>query len=382
MKNVLISDKDQLVMSLVHYFVTKENYSPIVVQGTKEEIWLENLSAPYKVIRINSKYIHNNEQHEADVAKVKHVLKQIKKKTLSLKLNALNICVDTAQRVDLNNTKLISNINLKTLDDITSNDLLNNSYPKINVNSLKKADNLDLILNVTNDINEKTERENKLFEEIFKSKKIIVTPIIIAICISMFLITMIFGNGATDIYTLLYYGGNNLLLVQEGQIFRLITGAFLHAGILHLLVNMYSLYIIGSQLEQFVGKIKFAGMYLISALTGSMLSLVFSDGSIVSVGASGAIFGLLGALLYFGYHYRMYLNDVLRRQIVPIIIINLLIGFTVPGIDNAAHIGGLIGGYFAAVAFGLKGKSEKREMISGIISLIALVGFMSYMIFK
>ena len=83
----LLSNKDEIVMSLIHYFVTEENYSPINVQGAKNEIWLENLEAPYKIIRINSEYIHNDEQLNVDLNKMSYVIRQIKKKTLSFKMN-------------------------------------------------------------------------------------------------------------------------------------------------------------------------------------------------------------------------------------------------------------------------------------------------------
>ena len=99
--NTIISNKDEIIMSLVHYFVTEENYTPINVQGAQNEIWLENLEGPYKIVRINSKYIHNLEQYKLDLLRMNFVIKQIKKKTLSLKMNALNICLDLNNSVDL-----------------------------------------------------------------------------------------------------------------------------------------------------------------------------------------------------------------------------------------------------------------------------------------
>ena len=112
---------------------------------------------------------------------------------------------------------------------------------------------------------------------------------------------------------------------------------------------------------------------------GSLLSVVVH--SSISAGASGAIFGLMGSLLYFGYHYRLYLGTVLKTQIIPVIIINLLIGFMVPGIDNFCHIGGLVGGYLLTMALGVPGKSKKSDQINGSIVLILLVAFLSYMLF-
>lgn len=177
------------------------------------------------------------------------------------------------------------------------------------------------------------------------------------------------------------FGGNNLILVQNGEVWRLITSAFLHVSLAHLLVNMYSLVALGTQVETFIGKWKFLFIYFISAICGNLLSLTFSEPNIISAGASGAIFGLMGALLYFGYHYRLYLSSAIKQQLIPIIILNLLIGLLIPGIDLTAHIGGLIGGYLAAMAVGIESKSQKRDMINGWIVLILLIAFLSYIIF-
>ena len=100
-----------------------------------------------------------------------------------------------------------------------------------------------------------------------------------------------------------------------------------------------------------------------------------------SVGASGAIFGLLGALLYFGYHYRVYLGTVVKSQIIPLIVLNLIIGL-MPGIDNWAHIGGLIGGVFATMFVGIKYKSTKFEMINGGVLYLIFIGFLLFMTFS
>ena len=148
---------------------------------------------------------------------------------------------------------------------------------------------------------------------------------------------------------------------------------------MHLIFNMYSLYIIGSQLESFLGKTKYIIVYLLSGIAGSVLSIFFNSN--YSVGASGAIFGLLGSLLYFGYHYRVYLDTVIKSQIIPLILLNLSIGFIVPGIDNWAHIGGLIGGIFSSMAVGLKHKTTKIEQINGAILYTIYTAFIMYFVF-
>jgi rhomboid protease GluP len=141
---------------------------------------------------------------------------------------------------------------------------------------------------------------------------------------------------------------------------------------------MYSLYVIGSQIEQVYGKIKYIAIYLISTIVAGLVSGLLNP--VGSIGASGAIFGLCGALLYFGYHYRLYLGNALKNQLIPVIILNLVIGFAIPGIDNFGHIGGLIGGTFASLIVGVEGYTETKDRVNGCIVTTILIGFLIYML--
>jgi len=158
-------------------------------------------------------------------------------------------------------------------------------------------------------------------------------------------------GGGYDGDRLLMFGANYSPLVKNGEVFRLISSMFLHSGILHICFNMYSLYIVGPRLEDFYGKWKFLLIYLFSGICGSLLTIGFNS-EIIVVGASGAIFGLFGSLLYFAYNYRGYIGSIIRSQILPVIVYNLVIGFIVPGIDVWGHVGGLIGGVLTANMLG------------------------------
>ncbi len=381
MATVVMNKKDEIIMRLVHYFITEENYNPIVVNGVKDEIWLENSDGPYRIVRINSNNIFNKEQLKFDYFKIDSIVKQIKKKTFSFNVNTLNILLDVNEDLELEGTKNIKAVSI--LDNnlnITSEDILE-AFPNINEKLLKDSTGIDLIINVTKDINEKTERENKMYERTFKPKKIIVTPIICIACIIMYIITcLVNGDMNFTVGTVIKLGANYTPALQQGELWRLITYMFLHGSFLHIFVNLYSLYIIGSQIETFFGKWKYAIIYLISGICGGLLSAALG-GNIVSVGASGAIFGLTGALLYFGYHFRTYIGDALRNRIIPVILINLAIGFVFDGIDNFCHIGGLIGGILITMALGIDGKSKTSEKINGLICLLLYVGAISYFIF-
>ena len=377
MEKVNVRKQDEILMSLVHYFVTKEGYAPIYVQGVKDEIWLENIDGPYRIIRINSNYIHNEEQYKYDEFKIKNIMRQIKKKTLSFKVNTLNINLNVADRVKVESEKNIDNVFVKDIDEIKKNKEINEIFPNMKNDLYQSKNSLDLLLNVTNDINKKTETDNKKYEKIFSRKKILITYIIIAICILMYIITVLMGLNNMN---LLILGANNIELLKHGQVYRLITYGFLHGSIIHLISNMYCLYVIGSQVENNLDKKRFLTIYFISMITGGLLSALFNDG--ISIGASGAIFGLLGALLYFGFHFRLYLSEALKTRIIPVIILNLIIGFAVPGIDVACHIGGLIGGFLSAMMVGIPDIDNKKDKVNGTILLLIFIGFMAYLIFK
>lgn len=372
-----ITKSDEIVMKLLHYFITEKGYNPIVLHGAKDEIWLENLNSDYKIVRIVSNYIHNNEQFDFDLFKTKKIVKKIQKTTFSLNMNALSIFINLGENVNIKETyRNIDIVNLKEFDDIKQYKTVMEVFPDIIKKSKIKEKGMELFFKLTSEINKKNEQEGIKAEEIFKPKKPIITVSLIIINVIVFILMYIFGKGSQDAFTLIKFGAFQKDLILGGEYYRLITSAFLHIGIFHLLFNCYALYVIGRQLESFLGKIKFLIIYLVSALCGSLMSMIFPIS--ISAGASGAIFGLLGSLLYFGYNYRVYLGTVLKSQIIPLILINLIFGFMVSGINNAAHIGGLIGGILITMSLGIKYKSKKSEQINGIVLLSLFLGFLIY----
>lgn len=375
MEDIVFKSDDLVVMSLINYFITEKNYNPMIIHGLNDEIWLENLNEDYKIVRIVSHHIHNKEQLDFDKFKLSRIVKQVKKKTLSFKVKVLSIYTD------LEDDKILSNddIYINKEEDI-NNPKLTNVFPNIVEKTKVDENGLEYFIKVTDNINQKNESKSKIAEKIFSFKKPIVTFSLIFICILVFILMYVLGNGSTDNYTLLVFGANVDTLTKNGDYYRLFTSMFLHIGILHLLCNMYSLYIIGKEVENVFGKVKYLIIYLLSGIAGSILSLAFNHNTICA-GASGAIFGLLGALLYFGYYYRTYLGVTLTRSIIPVIVLNLIIGFTSSGIDNAAHIGGLVGGILIAMAVGVPDKSNNNNKINGIVLSLIYFGFIIYLSF-
>ena len=372
MSSISMDKKDEIVMKLVHFLVTKENYTPIVVNGVRNEVWLENVEGPYKIIRINSNYIHNKEQFNFDIYKTNNVARQIKKKTLSWKMNVLNIFLDLNDDVKLDSIDHIDNIKVNDTQDLVHNQTVVEAFPNIEKDIINTDNEVDLIVNVTNDINSKTAKENRKYEEVFKPKKIVVTYALISLCTLVYILQILFPSLTT-------LGAVNGSLVRSGQVYRLVTGIFMHGSIWHLLCNMYSLYVIGCATENYFGKKKFLLIYLVSGIIGSMFSCIFNTSW--SLGASGAIFGLMGALCYFGYYYRLYMGKALYSEIIPVIILNLSLSLIVSNIDFYAHIGGLIGGVFITMGLGIKNKTDKQSSINGWITFGILFVFILYMLF-
>lgn len=374
MDEIIIKSDDLLVMNLINYFITEENYKPMIIHGINDEIWLENLDNNYKIVRIVSHHIHNKEQLDFDKFKLSKIVKQVKRKTLSFKVKVLSIYTDIEDEKILNNDDV-----LITKEKDINNPKLVSAFPDIVEKTNRKEDGLEYFIKVTDNINKKNEKRNKIAEKIFSYKQPIVTYIIMAICIILFILMELSG-GSTNSQTLLKYGANLDVLVKNGEYYRLFTCIFLHIGIMHLLCNMYSLYIIGREVENLFGKIKYIIIFILSGIFGSIMSLAFTHNTI-SAGALGAIFGLLGALLYFGMHYRTYLGEAIKRSIIPIIVVNLIIGFFAEGIDLAAHIGGLVGGVLVAMMVGVPDKSKAKDIINGTILTIIYLIFISYLAF-
>lgn len=375
--NIKIDKKDDVILKILHYFITEEDYKPIIINGLENEIWLENMQSDLKLIRINTNYIHNEEQLKTDMYKAQSIMRSIKKSTFSFRMNMLNLLLDTGENVKVMDTKNIETIKVDEISDFKKNKVVKEFFPK--VSNAELTDQVDPIefFKLTEDMNQKTIKNEKKLAKIFSQKKPVITYALIVLNIMVYLFMVLYDEDGTYFYAL----ANNYEFVQNGQIYRLLTSMFLHSDIIHIACNMYALYILGPQVERYYGKTKFLLIYLLSGLLGSIFSCAFMSADTISIGASGAIFGLLGSIAYFTYYYRATLQGLLRSQVVPVILLNLAIGFMVPGIDISGHIGGLIGGILVSMGIGIGDKGRKGDQINGIIVFILMTLAMLYMVF-
>ena len=186
-----------------------------------------------------------------------------------------------------------------------------------------------------------------------------VSAILVGINVAVFVLQML--SGRLDV--LLYEKGvlDTELVLQGGEYYRLVTSMFLHADISHLASNMIILYFLGNMIERRFGSLSYLLMYLSSGVIGDLSSMMMQQRSGElhrSLGASGAVFGIVGAYLALAVLNRRYLSSGERNRILFGVFYSLFIGFQSSGIDNAAHVGGFAAGFVIANLILLSGKRK------------------------
>lgn len=254
---------------------------------------------------------------------------------------------------DLNIVKIIFTENEEIanvkIQDIIQGQFMNNlhmqGYIFLDTNVDKvlyyTSGNEELVSIIAYYLNERNMKENNVHR---KSDRAILTYILIGINIFMYIVTALLSGNIIDsnINVLVFLGAKVNPLIQRGEYYRLLTCTFLHGGIIHLGLNMYALYTLGPTIENIYGRWRYILVYIISGIASSILSYLLSDS--ISIGASGAIFGLLGAYLIIAFKLKHQVGKNFVSNIISVIFVNLIIGFSVANVDNFGHIGGLIGG--------------------------------------
>lgn len=204
-------------------------------------------------------------------------------------------------------------------------------------------------------------------------KKPIVTYIIIAICAAVFLIDQTTAKIAVGEFGMGYLSIFGMKIndsISQGEVWRLMTSVFLHADASHIAFNMIALYIWGKYAEALYGRKNFLFIYLLAGLLGSLGSYAFSNAN--GLGASGAIYGVLGAIFYVYAYDRKFFLAVFRKQTFLYAALSLAYGFILPNVDNMAHLFGLAGGFLAAGIFGLLNQTQKKRTVPALLIYAAI----------
>jgi rhomboid protease GluP len=220
------------------------------------------------------------------------------------------------------------------------------------------------------------------FLRVVWSRRPFYTYVLFGLNIAIFIL-MTFAGGTTNEATLIAFGVKSNVLIDQGEYWRFITPIFIHIGLLHLFFNSYALWMVGPQVEKLYGSARFVLLYILTGVAGVAGSYIYRPEGL-SAGASGAIFGLFGVLLVFGLRYRHNVPPFFRRAVgtgvLPVILINLFIGLTIPNIDNSAHVGGLLAGMALAAVIPFERPNAQtpaifRAVHIALISIIALSFF-------
>jgi membrane associated rhomboid family serine protease len=197
----------------------------------------------------------------------------------------------------------------------------------------------------------------------------LVTKTLIAINLGIYLITAVQGAGLNNpggsLFDKMFLYGP---YVDRGDWWRLVTAAFLHANVIHIAFNMFALYVIGTPVEQYLGRARYIGLYFVSGLAGSAGALIQTPNGL-TVGASGAIFGILGAMLILEWQA----TGKLGGNAMTMIVLNLVLSFTIANISIGGHIGGLIGGIFVTLAFANWGRGHAAYGKVGLTGAVGLI---------
>ena len=208
-------------------------------------------------------------------------------------------------------------------------------------------------------------------------KKPFVTYLLLIIMVILYVL-MTFNGGSQNPFVLMTFGAKVNEFIVLGDWWRLITPAFLHIGLSHLLFNGVVVYYLGAQLEQIIGHLRYLLLFFFSALMGNAASFAFNDA--ISAGASTAVFGFFASTLVLSKLYPYHRGiEALSRNYMTLVVINILWGLFSRTVDNAGHIGGLIGGYlimYVLSAPNVKNNNKQQRIKYGVLYMIALSLFL------
>ncbi|MEH7224562.1 rhomboid family intramembrane serine protease [Bacillus sp. JJ1566] len=381
--------QDYVYWKMIERLQLEGGYRILQLSKSNNEIWLEGTQKNKpRIIRILRHDLDWSNWMQRDMEITAGRLEQLRKRLFARKLEALNIYITTYPPVDdwkyrLDSPLVAGTKGLTTLHTV----LIDSDQKDTGLQEVSKFVHTEFDLDdsiyidvetietIKHEVITVANKRISSEKEIFQNGKPFFTYILIAIQLIMFAVLELHG-GSTNTETLLKYGAKENFRILNGEWWRFFTPMILHIGFIHLLMNTFALYYLGAEVERLYGKLRFLLIYVFAGFVGSLASFVFNAN--ISAGASGAIFGCFGALLFFGTAYPSLFFRTMGPNVIGIIIINLVLGFMIPGIDNSGHIGGLVGGFLAASIVHLPKRKEFAKRLGGLVVTIATVGALFY----
>ena len=368
---------------LVDFLVTECQYKIIYLSEDQQEIWLEEQSGAikYPVIRLfridldwSNWLSRDMERTSLNAERIRRTLRNRSLKVESMYITAFPPVDSFAHLIDKPFISADKKVEIKTIlldRSIEEWELAGHTIADLNVVPDTEEERNAQIETYKEDVFTHIKQNEQEERQLFHFGKPFISYLFIAIQIIMFFL-MEGSGGSTNSETLINWGAKVNYLIADGEWWRLITPIFLHIGILHLLMNSIALYYVGPLIERIFGNSRFLFIYLFAGFSGVFASYLLSPS--LSAGASGAIFGCFGALLYFAWQFPKLFFRVMGWNVIIIIIINLIFGFTIQGIDNAGHIGGLVGGFLATAIVHFPKKKSWKIQLSALVMTLLLIG--------
>jgi rhomboid protease GluP len=385
-----LSFKEEFIFwRLANFFISEHDYRIIQLFEEQSELWLEKVeSKKAPIIRILLSRLDWSNSMQRDIELTASNAEKIRNQIGRNELTVMNIYVSPHPPVDDYQFRLDRPFIFPQSKTTVSTILMAAGTYETGFNKLTEHIGRNITFPIEADyapdeikkLKEETLssaiKKAKEEQAVFSKRKPIFTYTFLIVQVIMFLWLELHG-GSTNTTTLIKYGAKVNPLIYEGEWWRFITPVFLHIGFLHLAMNSLALYYLGISVEKIYGNIRFLFIYLFAGITGFIASFLFSTN--LSAGASGAIFGCFGALLYFGAIMPKLFSRTMGRNVIFVLILNLAFGFSSTGIDNAGHIGGLIGGFLAA---GIVHFPKKKKLLVQLlflsVSLAIVWGSLSY----
>ncbi|WP_339228125.1 rhomboid family intramembrane serine protease [Oceanobacillus sp. FSL K6-2867] len=373
--------------------VTNHQFDILHIDQNTNEIWLEKYAnKKSQVIRLVQKGFDWKNHLKQDIALVFQKAKAMKKLFAGKHIELHNVYIYSHSPVDdweilkkpmqLKEKKNPLKMFVYYLDHEESSEELRRLQADLDVQFMPMPDENDeqkkeqTIQSYKTYLAKALENKHKEVENVFSYGKPYFTYLLIAINIFLFILLEMKG-GSTSIDTLIEMGAKYNPSIIDGEWWRIVSSMFLHIGFLHLLMNMLAVYYLGTAIERIFGRSRFLFIYFLAGIGGGLASFAFTTH--VSAGASGAIFGLFGALLFFGIIYKRIFFQTMGSNILIILLINVVLGFSIEQIDMGAHIGGLIAGFLASAIIHLPNKKNVRtQLISAILYIILIAGLIIF----
>ncbi|MFC7320882.1 rhomboid family intramembrane serine protease [Halobacillus campisalis] len=379
--------QEYFLWKLSYHLVANHQFHILYMNKEKSEIWLEKEDkGKWHVVRLIHEVFNWKNQLKRDIDYVQAQIKQNSQLFRGGKMDLHYVYVsefppvDEWESLDIATNRNIQKVNIFYLDDKEKESDGGRLYETLQVERPVFPDHLDEVeyesqsLYLKQQLHTLRKKKQKENEQIFSQGKLFFTIILLVVNFIIFGL-MEWQGDSTSVLTLIEYGAKFNPAIIEGEWWRIVSSMFLHIGAVHLLMNMLALFYLGTAVERIYGSIRFIFIYFLAGVFGGLASFMMNPQ--VAAGASGAIFGLFGALLYFGLKNRRLFFQTMGYNLLIIIGINIAFGIVVPQVDNSAHLGGLVGGFIASMITALPRIPGKSSRLAGVLIYIALVSLMA-----